>query len=89
MDYIAFLLRHQWQEIHSMKICHSKVTTTQVYFEFNMRWLETDFSKLAESYQKTTKMGKVDTQMVDTLALSSLQTDSQSDNFARANAGVV
>ena len=40
-----------------MKICHSKVTTTQVYFEFNMRRLETDFSKLAESYQKTTKMG--------------------------------
>ena len=37
MDYIAFLLRHQGQEIHSMKICHSKVTTTQVYFEFNMR----------------------------------------------------
>ena len=34
-------------------------------------------------------MGKVDTQMVDTTALSSLQTDSQSDNFTRVNAGVV
>ena len=35
---------------------HSKVTTTQVYSEFNTRRLETDFPILAESYQKTTIM---------------------------------
>jgi len=45
---------------------HSKVTTTQVYSEFNMRRLETDFPILAKPYHQTTKIGKMDTQMMDT-----------------------
>lgn len=50
---------------------HSKVTTTQIYSKFNMRRLQADFPTLVESYQKTTKMGKVDTQIVDTKVIYS------------------
>ena len=45
---------------------HSKITTTEIYSKFNMRRLETDFPSLAESYHKTVKFGKVDTNLVDT-----------------------
>lgn len=45
---------------------HCKVTTTQIYTKFNKRRLEFDFPALANSYQKQAKMGKVDTEMVDT-----------------------
>ena len=45
---------------------HSKVTTTQIYSKFNTRRLEADFPTLVQSYHKTTKMGIVDTEMVDT-----------------------
>ena len=45
---------------------HSKVTTTQVYSEFNMTRLKFDFPALAKSYQKTTKFAQMDTLGVDT-----------------------
>jgi len=45
---------------------HSKVTTTQIYSKFNTRRLEADFPTLVQSYHKTTKMGIVDTEIVDT-----------------------
>ena len=53
------------------EMCHDKISSTEIYSKFNMRRLETDFPILAKSYHQTTKIGKMDTQLMDTIVVYS------------------
>ena len=48
---------------------HSSVTTTEVYSEMNLKRVAQDFPTLVQNYVNNAKIEKVDTDIVDTIAL--------------------
>ena len=48
---------------------HSSVTTTEVYSGMNLKRVAQDFPTLVQNYVNNAKIGKVDTDIVDTIAL--------------------
>ena len=57
--------------IYTLKLLmgHSSVTTTEVYSEMNLKRVAQDFPTLVQNYVNNAKIGKVDTDIVDTIAL--------------------
>ncbi len=45
---------------------HGSVTTTEVYSNMNLKRRAKDFPTIADDSQNTAKIGKVDTDLVDT-----------------------
>ena len=48
---------------------HSSVTTTEVYGNMNLKRIEQDFPTIVENSINTTKIGKMDTDLMDTKQL--------------------
>ena len=61
----------QGVSIYTLKLLmgHSSVTTTEVYSEMNLKRVAQDFPTLVQNYVNNAKIGKVDTDIVDTIAL--------------------
>jgi integrase len=52
-----------------MLMGHSSVTTTEVYGNMNLKRIEQDFPTIVENSINTTKIGKMDTDLMDTRPL--------------------
>ena len=48
---------------------HSSVTTTEVYSNMNLKRVSQDFSTIVSKYVNEVKIGKMDTDLMDTIAL--------------------
>ncbi len=61
----------QGTSIYELKLLmgHSSVTTTEVYSNMNLKRVAQDFPTKVSSYVNEAKIGKVDTKLVDTVAL--------------------
>ena len=61
----------QGTSIYDLKLLmgHSSVTTTEVYSNMNLKRVAQDFPTIVSSYVNEAKIGKVDTKLVDTVAL--------------------
>jgi site-specific recombinase XerD len=61
----------QGTSIYELKLLmgHSSVTTTEVYSNMNLKRVAQDFPTIVSSYVNEPKIGKVDTYIVDTIAL--------------------
>ena len=61
----------QGTSIYDLKLLmgHSSVTTTEVYSNMNLKRVAQDFPTIVSSYVNEPKIGKVDTYIVDTIAL--------------------
>ena len=61
----------QGTSIYQLKLLmgHSSVKTTEEYSEMNLKRVKDDFPTIVASYVKEAKIGEVDTNLVDTIAL--------------------
>ena len=61
----------QGTSIYDLKLLmgHSSVTTTEVYSNMNLKRVKDDFPTIVSRYVNQAKIGKVDTKIVDTIAL--------------------
>ena len=61
----------QGTSIYDLKLLmgHSSVTTTEVYSNMNLKRVSQDFPTIVSKYVNDAKIGKVDTELVDTVAL--------------------
>ena len=62
----------QGTSIYDLKLLmgHSSVTTTEVYSNMNLKRVSQDFPTIVSKYVNKAKIGKEDTIMEDTIALS-------------------
>ena len=48
---------------------HKSVTTTEVYSDMNLKRVKDDFPTIVSRYVNQAKIGKMDTDLMDTIAL--------------------